>query len=126
MIFLFHFIVSAVIKAIAFWYLATKFFPTELVISGGIKTYIILAVVFGFLNTFIMPILKMLTLPIRFITLGLFSLALNGILLWMTEASVNFLQLPEVNVSIEGLLTYIIAGLLLSTISTALNWFLKD
>ena len=126
MVFFFHFIVSATIKAIAFWYLATELFPTDFFINGGVQTYILLAVVFGFLNTFIMPVLKILTLPIRFLTLGLFSFVLNGILLWMTEKGVNFLQFPEVSVHIQGWMTYLIAGLLLSIISATLHWILKD
>jgi len=33
-------------------------------------------------NTFIKPIIKILTLPINIITLGLFSLVINGIVFW--------------------------------------------
>ena len=126
MVFLFHVIVSSTIKAIAFWYLSNELFAEELIITGGVKAYILLAIIFGFLNTFIMPILKILTFPVRFLTLGLFSLVLNAILLWFTVESVNFLEIAGVSISIVGWLTYLIAGIFLSIISATLHLALKD
>lgn len=126
MIFLFHLIVSTVIKALAFWYLSTELFPDTFIIDGGLSSYVMLALVFGFLNTFLLPVLKILTIPIRFITLGLFSFVLNGFLLWLTKAIVNFLAIATIHIEIEGWFTYFMAGLLLSIISTTLQWILKD
>lgn len=41
---------------------------------------VIFAVVLGVINVFIKPVLKILTLPITIITLGLFSLVINALL----------------------------------------------
>ncbi|KAF2329435.1 phage holin family protein [Flavobacterium daemonense] len=59
--------------------LIAKFLPGVVVTSFG--TAIIVAVVLGLLNIFIKPILVILTLPVTFITLGLFLLVINAIII---------------------------------------------
>lgn len=46
------------------------------------------AVVISVANTFIKPILVLLTLPITFLTLGLFTLVINGVLILLASAVV--------------------------------------
>jgi len=48
---------------------------------ANFTTSIIVAVVLGLLNLFIKPILVVLTLPVTFITLGLFLLVINAIMI---------------------------------------------
>jgi len=43
---------------------------------------LVVALVLGLINTFIKPVLGLLTLPINFLTLGLFGLVLNALLFW--------------------------------------------
>ena len=43
------------------------------------------AVLLGLLNIFIRPALLLLTLPINFLTLGLFTFVLNAVMLWLTS-----------------------------------------
>lgn len=49
---------------------------------------LIVAVVLGFLNTIIRPILILISLPIQFLTLGLFTLAINAALVMLTSVIV--------------------------------------
>lgn len=49
----------------------------------GFASAMIIAVVLGLINTFIRPVLKIVTLPINIVTLGLFSLVLNALLLML-------------------------------------------
>lgn len=51
-------------------------------ISGGWETLIIVAVVWSIIVAVIRPVLRLLTLPITIITLGLFSFILNALLFW--------------------------------------------
>jgi putative membrane protein len=44
---------------------------------------IVLAVVIGLINVFIKPIVKLLTLPINILTLGIFSLVLNALIIML-------------------------------------------
>ena len=52
-------------------------------------TALIAAVVLGLLNTFIRPILLLLTLPITLLTLGLFALIINGLIFWLAAQFVT-------------------------------------
>ncbi|SDW45173.1 putative membrane protein [Marininema mesophilum] len=51
----------------------------------GFLTALLVALVLGFVNTFIRPILVFLTLPISFFTLGLFIFILNAVLFKLTS-----------------------------------------
>jgi putative membrane protein len=51
----------------------------------GFTTALIVAIVLGLLNIFIKPIIVILTLPITFITLGLFLLVINAIIILLCD-----------------------------------------
>lgn len=70
--------------------------------------------VLGLLNAFLRPILGFLAFPITFITLGLFSLVLNGLMIMLTAGLVRGFGLSR------GCLTAIVGSILLSL----LNWFI--
>ena len=79
------FIVGTVATAIAFWIVAVVF-PEYLgldflVYEGEIPGLIILALIFGVINGLIGPVVRLIALPISFMTLGLFGFVINGILL---------------------------------------------
>ena len=53
------------------------------------KTALIAALVLGILTVFLRPILRLLTLPINLITLGLFGVVINGLLFWLAASFVD-------------------------------------
>lgn len=75
---------------------------------------LIAAVAIGFVNGFIKPILSILSLPITFLTLGLFALVINGICFWLASILVP-------GFSVHGLLGIIVGPIVLSLASTFLN-----
>lgn len=52
-------------------------------------TALLVALVLGILNAVIRPILIILTLPITLVTLGLFTLVINGVLFWLVSTVVK-------------------------------------
>lgn len=74
-------IVSAVAIAI------TAYLLPGVTVSGVVPV-VILAVVLGIVNAFIKPILTAITLPLSVITLGIFSLILNTLLIMLADAVV--------------------------------------
>ena len=50
-------------------------------VTGGFLTYLWLGLLFGLVNAILGPILHILSLPLTVITLGLFALVVNGVLL---------------------------------------------
>ena len=77
------------------------------------------AVILGILNAIIGPIIRILTLPITIITLGLFSLVINALLVWFTVW-----LLP--GVEIVGFWTTILAAIIIWIGSWITNAILKD
>ncbi len=80
-------IIRILISAVAV-YVAASFVP-GVTVTGGIGTYLIVAIVLGFLNAFVKPILTILTIPITIITLGLFLLVLNVLMVYLTAYLVS-------------------------------------
>lgn len=61
-------------------------------VTGGILTVLVVAIVMAIINLFIKPIIFILTLPINILTLGLFSLVINAVLvLFIGKIVPNFL-----------------------------------
>lgn len=80
-------IIRILISAVAV-YIASIFIP-GITVTGGVGTYLIVAIVLGFLNAFIKPILTVLTIPITIVTLGLFLLVLNVLMVYLTAYLVS-------------------------------------
>jgi putative membrane protein len=77
-------------------------------------TALVAALVLGFLNTLIRPLLILLTLPITLLTLGLFTLVINGLLFWFAA---QFIQ----GFYVTGFWAAFFAALLYSVITTLAN-----
>lgn len=54
--------------------------------SGDWWKFLVVALAFSLLNTYVRPILRILTLPISVITLGIFLLVINAAMLLLTSA----------------------------------------
>ena len=52
-------------------------------------TALLVALILGILNAVVRPILIILTLPITLLTLGLFTLVINGVLFWLVSTVVK-------------------------------------
>lgn len=74
-------------------------------IDGFVRALVI-ALALGLVNTFIRPILSLLTLPITVLTLGLFSLVLNGLLFWSVAYFVEGFRVSGFWAAFWGALVY--------------------
>lgn len=94
-------------------------------ISNGIIGLLLVAAIFGVVNAFIRPIVKLFTLPITCLTLGLFTLVINALMLMFTDLLSGFL-LDISGTFLERLGAAFIAAIIISIVSGVLNWFVKD
>lgn len=78
-----RFVVRLLVNAAAL-YVATRVVP-GVTYDGGWPAFFAVALVFGVVNAFIRPVTKILTLPFIIVTLGLFILVINGLMLWLTS-----------------------------------------
>lgn len=77
-------LILQVIAGIASLWLATKFVPgVEFV--GELKYLILAGCFLGLINFFIKPIVKFITIPLRILTFGLFTLIINMGLIWLVD-----------------------------------------
>jgi len=115
-------ILRTIINAVALWITAQVVPNIEL--TGNVVTLLIVAVIFGLVNALIRPIVKLLTLPINVVTLGLFSLVINALMLVLTSWLSAGLTIQGGIVS--GFLTALLGSIIISIVSTVLSWFLPD
>lgn len=108
------------------WALQDHVLPGKFTVSGGIKGFVVLALFIGVINFLIKPLLNLVTLPLKWITLGLFQLVINAFLIFLLEWKVNFFQLFDTALQIEGgWTTYLIAGVIVAVFNGILHWFEK-
>jgi putative membrane protein len=74
-------LVRWVINAVAIW--AAIMVVPGLNADGGWTVYLWVALILGLVNALIAPIFKALTCPLILLTLGLFTLVINGAMLWL-------------------------------------------
>jgi len=102
------------IHAVYFLVVAAAMLVISRVLPGfhleGWAPAIIAAIVLGFVNMVVKPILFVLTLPLTLLTLGLFLFVLNAICLWLTA-----LLVPGFRV--DGFFTTLLASLALAAVS---------
>ena len=86
---------------------------------SNFATALLAAIVLGVINTFVKQILKIITLPINFLTLGLFTFVINAVVLYLTTLVVPGFM-------IDGMLTAILGAIVLSIVSTILSHLAKE
>ncbi len=111
-------IVGIVLNGLAL-YLVTKFVP-NIEYTGGIYFFLIGGVVIGTLNTFVKPLMKLLSFPFVLMTAGLFILVINAIIFWLTVKLVNVIDIAGVTVNVTDPWTYVIAAIAFGLV----NWVL--
>ena len=83
--------------------------------SDTIGTLLIIGLVFGILNAIVKPILTFLTCPLVIISMGLFILVINAVMLLITAS------LIPARLHIDGFGSAFIGGILMSIISIVLE-----
>jgi len=89
------FIIQLIAGILAIW-LATIIVPS-VKFEGPVLNLIFAGIVLGLLNLTIRPIVELITLPIKIITLGLFSLAIGVLMVWIVDILFAQLIIPGLN-----------------------------
>jgi putative membrane protein len=115
--FLLRLVVNLAVTIFAFW-IAVQLL-SGMSFTGNLGNWVIVAIIFGVVNAVIRPIVKLLTLPINLITLGLFTLVINALMLWLTSWLSGAL-------TVDGFIPAFLGALIISIVTTVLNWILPD
>lgn len=105
------FLIRIVGNALALY--AAYLFVPGFVVNGGIKEYLMAGILLGLLNMIVRPVLKMISLPIIILTLGIFILILDALMLWIVDYIFDF-------VTIQNIWALIWATILVGIV----NWFI--
>jgi putative membrane protein len=115
------FIARLLVNAAALW-VATRIVP-GVTYSGGVMPLLAVALVFGIVNAVIGTAAKILTFPIILLTLGVFILVINGLMLMVTSALSSSLGL---GFHVDGFWAAFWGALIVSLVSTILSLFIRD
>ena len=77
-------ILLQVVAGIGGLWIAVRYIPL-VELEGTMLTLVYAGILLGLINAVIRPILKMITLPIRLLTFGLFGLVINILMVWVVD-----------------------------------------
>jgi len=97
-----------------------------LLISGlhidGWKTILLVAIVFGIVNALIRPLVSCITCLLQILTLGLFTLVINALMLYVTSWLADLVGL---DFTIDNFLSAFLGAITVSVVSIILSKMLK-
>jgi putative membrane protein len=123
------FLIKIVVNAVALW-------VASLVLKSGItfdraggsnaqlvETVLIVALIFGLVNTFIRPVVKLFSFGLIFLTLGLITFVINALMLMLTSAICGHLA---VHFHVKNFISALVGSLIVTVVSLVLHALLPD
>lgn len=123
-----RFVIQIVVNAFALW-VASWVLPgmniaSSAIVGGSansadtintVLAYLFIGLVFGVVNALVKPIVKLLSLPVTILTLGLFTIVINAAMLWLTAWASSY---TPIQLTIDDFFwTAILAALIISIVS---------
>jgi putative membrane protein len=108
------FLIRGLITALGLW-VASALLPG--VRSGGLLPILGAGLLLGVVNAIIRPIIVILTLPITIVTLGLFLLVINALMVWLVGKMMG-------GFSVDGFGTAVLTAIIVSVVSWSANAFI--
>ncbi|MFL6052985.1 MAG: phage holin family protein [Actinoallomurus sp.] len=119
-------LIRVVITAVALWVATLVVHGIDVTAATTprkIGTLVAVAVVFGLINGFLKPIVKTFGCVFYVLTLGLFALVVNGLLLWLASWAAGRLNLPF---HVSGFWAALWGAIVVGVVSWLLNLFVHD
>ena len=116
---LLRWIVMAIALAVAAWTVP----GIDVTDQNGTIAVLLMAVVFGLVNAFIRPLITLLSCPLVLLTLGLFTLVINGICFSLASW---FAQMLGIGFVVDGFWPAFWGAIVVSIVSFLLSLFLPD
>ncbi len=115
------FLLRWLVNAVAL-YIAARIVP-GIDLGDNVGVVLGVALVFGLVNALIRPLLKLLTCPLIILTLGLFTLVINAVMLLLTSALSRAVGLTFV---VYGFWPAFWGALIVSLVSLAMTFLLRE
>ncbi|MFD3538001.1 phage holin family protein [Streptomyces sp. NPDC058662] len=114
---------NAAALAVAIWLLAGITLDDGSSMGHRTLSLILVALVFGLVNFIVKPVVRLLSLPLFVLTLGLFTLVVNALMLMLTSW---LAQQFDLSFHVDGFWTALLGALIISIVSWAVNMVLPD
>ena len=125
-------VISIVVTAIAFTILTIA--VPQIRYDGDLVHLLIIAALFGVANGLIKPVVKIISLPVNMLTLGLFGLVINVVLFmgvaWVSDSYLKFgftiAGWPTLPLSVDTLELAVLGSLILSILTAVIGRVVHD
>ena len=94
-------------------YVATYLVP-DFIINGGIREYLLAGVLLGILNFAIKPVLKVISMPLIILTLGLWTIVINALMLWTVDYVFDFVMVQDLTALVWATIMVSIVNIFIS------------
>lgn len=84
---------------------------------------VIVAILLAIANAFVLPVIRLFTVPIRIVTLGLFTLAVNVLVI---VGVIVLAQNSDFGLSSNGFGATLLGAIALTVLSSLISWIVKD
>ena len=121
-----RFVVKTLINAAAIWVAASIVQGISLTSADWqhqTLTVVLVALIFGVVNFAIKPIVKLFSLPLFILTLGLITFVINALMLWLTSWASGKLNL---DFHVNGFVPALLGSLIVSIVAWALHLVFRD
>jgi len=122
-----QFVIKVIINAVALWltslWVGGMEFITDETVLGTVIVVAVVAALFTLVNAIIKPIVKIVSILFYILTLGLFFLVVNALMLLLTSWITTF---TDYGLRVDGFWTAVLAGLIITIISVILTVILPD
>lgn len=110
-------VLRVIINAVAI-VVTASLLPGIVIADNEVGTLLTIGLVIGIVNAFVKPVIKLLTLPLTILTLGLFLLVVNALMLLLADA-----LLPQLTV--DGFLTALLGGIIMAIVGIVVERLLE-
>ena len=122
-----RFLIKLIVNAVALWLTALLVTGVHVIpyapdSGASVITYLLIALIFGFVNTVVGGVVRVVAFPLYILTLGLFALIVNGLLLLLVAWLSGFLGFGLV---VDGFWWGVLGALVLGIISWLLGLIVR-
>ncbi len=101
-------------------FVATYLVP-GFIINGGVREYLLAGVLLGILNFAIKPVLKVISMPLIILTLGLWTIVINALMLWTVDYVFDFVLAQDLTALVWAVIIISIVNIFVSTTTKIIN-----
>ena len=119
-----HPIIGIVLNGAAL-YALTSLVP-EVTYTGGYQTFILGGLIVGLINSVVKPFIKLLSLPLIFLSGGLFLIVINVGVFWFLSYFLEVAQFRDVTLIFSNTGSYVIGAIVFGALNWAMHLIIKN